>query len=215
MKKLAALAVLVLAGCQAQPHYPIQTAPRPLARVEGQPLPQEQQAQGAAPAPAEHAARRLPNYAGTAGPLTRAGIGRYMDGMENDLRRILKGTPVARPGDALSLNLRNDMLFEKGGGFSDDGRDLLHAVASVLRHYDRTAVQVNGYADTRGTPDQSLRTSQKRADAVAGALRAGGVAGARIQATGFGQTHLKFATGPDKAEPRNRRIEIKILPHPG
>jgi outer membrane protein OmpA-like peptidoglycan-associated protein len=138
-----------------------------------------------------------------------------MDGMESDLRRIFKGTPVARPGDALSLNLRDDTLFETGGGFSDDGRDLLRALAAALRHYDHTLVQVNGYTDTRGTPERSLALSQKRADAVAGQLRAGGVAGARITATGYGQTHLKIATGDGKSEPRNRRIEIRILPHPG
>jgi len=138
-----------------------------------------------------------------------------MDGMESALRRILKGTPVARPGDVLSLNLRDDMLFEKGVGFSDDGRDLLRALAAALRHYDRTTIQVNGYTDTRGTPDKSLSLSQRRADAVAGALRADGIAAARLTATGFGQTHLKIATGADKSEPRNRRIEIRILPHPG
>lgn len=210
-KRAAVLSLLVLAGCQARPHYPISASLLP-PPPQGQPLPERDTAP---PPVVEHQPRRVPSYAGTAGALTRANIGRYMDGMENDLRRILKGTPVARPGDMLSLNLRNDTLFEKGSSFSEDGRDLVRALAVTLRHYDRTTVQVNGYTDTRGTPDKSLKTSQSRADAVAAALRAGGVAAARITSTGFGQTHLKLATGPDKAEPRNRRIEIKILPHPG
>lgn len=205
-KPAAALLLVLLAGCQSRPHYTIQPPlPAPL------PPPQEQQQTTAPVRPP----RPVPNYAGTAGPLTAAGIGRYMDGMEGDLRHILKGTAVARPGDALSLNLRDDALFEKEGGFTDDGRDLLRALSAALRHYDRTTIQINGYSDTRGTPDRSLALSQKRADAVAVALRGEGVAGSRLTATGYGQTHLKIATGAGKSEPRNRRIEIRILPHPG
>lgn len=204
-KTAAALLLMLLAGCQSQPRYTIQPPPPA-------PLPPQQQEQATAPVKPP---RPVPSYSGTAGPLTAAGVGRYMDGMERDLRHFLKGTPVARPGDALALDLRDDALFEKAGGLTDDGRDLLRALSVALRHYDRTIVQVNGYSDTRGTPDRSLALSQKRADAVAGALRSGGVAGARLSATGYGQTHLKIATGAGKSEPRNRRIEIRILPHPG
>jgi outer membrane protein OmpA-like peptidoglycan-associated protein len=207
MKKPAAFAalVLLLAGCRnAPPHEPVVPA---MHIPPSMPAGSESVEQPRTPRP-------VPNYSGTAGPLTRAGIGRYMDNMEKDLRRILHGTPVARPGDALSLNLRNDTIFERNGTLSGEGSDLLQALAAVLRHYDRTSVQVSGFTDTSGTPDRSLKVSQKRADAVTASLRSDGVAGARLTATGFGQAHLKIATGPDKAEPRNRRVEIKIVPHP-
>ena len=206
MKKLILLVLpLALAACQSAPHYTIQ--PPPYAAPPPPPPPSK--------SALARPARPIPNYAGTAGPLTPAGVGRYMDGMESDLRRILRGTPVARPGDVLALNLRNDALFEKGGALSEDGRDLLKALAAALRHYDRTLVQVNGYTDTRGTPDQNLVLSQRRAEAVAGELRGDGVDVHRLTATGFGRTHLKVATGDGVSEARNRRIEIKILPHPG
>jgi outer membrane protein OmpA-like peptidoglycan-associated protein len=206
----AVLAVLVLAGCATTPHrtylppppstQPALPPPPPATTLNGQPY---------------HPARPVPSYAGTAGPLKQADVGRYMDGMEKDLRHYLHGLPVARPGDMLSLNLASDALFEKGGTLSEDGRDILKSLSAALRHYDRTLVQVNGYTDTRGTPDQNLKTSQKRADAVAAALRADGVDGRRLTATGYGRTHLKIVTGDGKSEPRNRRVEIRILPHPG
>ncbi|MBV9991620.1 MAG: OmpA family protein [Alphaproteobacteria bacterium] len=206
MRKPAAVlaAVLLLAGCQ---NAPPQYARVPAMRIPPSPEEEEQ-------APKPPPSRPIPSYTGTAGPLAHAGIGHYMDAMEKDLRRILHGTPVARPGDALLLNLRNDTIFEKSGRLSGEGSDLLQALAAVLRHYDRTTVQVSGFTDTRGLPDASLKVSQKRADTVAAALRADGVQSVRLAATGFGQTRLKVATGPDKAEPRNRRVEIKILPHP-
>lgn len=206
MRKLFAAAVLLLlAGCQTPPpRYTIEAQP-----ALPPPPPPAQHPQPVRPHP------QVPNYAGTAGPLNAQGIGRYMDGMEIDLRRILRGTPVARPGDMLSLNLRDDALFEKDGSLSEEGRDTLKALAATLRHYDHTFVQVNGYSDTRGTPDQGLKFSQKRADAIAAELRADGVDAKRLSVAAFGPSHLKIATGPGKTEPRNRRIEIKIVPHPG
>ncbi len=203
-KPAAACLLLLLAGCQSAPHHAIQPPP------SAPSLPPSQQTTEPVRPP-----HPVPSYAGTAGPLVPAGVGRYMDGMERDLRRFLKGTPVARPGDALALNLRDDALFGKDGGLSEDGSELLKALAAALRHYDRTLVQVSGYTDTRFTPERNLTQSQKHADAVAAALRADGVGASRLTATGFGRTHLKIATGDGRSEPRNRRVEIRILPHPG
>jgi outer membrane protein OmpA-like peptidoglycan-associated protein len=157
----------------------------------------------------------VPSYGGgTAGPLTGKNVGAYMDGLERDLRHYLRGIPVARPGDVVVLNLKSDDMFDKTS-LNDDGRDLLRNLSSALKHYDHTQVQVNGYTDTRAAADKAVATTQKRADAVANELRADGIAAGRLTATGYGSAHLKIATGDGKAEARNRRIEIRIVPKPG
>jgi outer membrane protein OmpA-like peptidoglycan-associated protein len=215
MKKLIApLALLALAACQSpQRHYSYVTPPPPPPSTSGlQPYhgPQTQQ-----PPPQQQRMRPpMPSYGGSAGPLTAKNVGAYMDGMERDLRRYLRGIPVARPGDVVVLDLKSDDLFDKTS-LSDDGRDLLRNLSSALKHYDHTQVQVNGYTDTRTAPDVATRTTQKRADAVAAELRVDGISGGRLTATGYGSAHLKIATGDGKAEARNRRIEIRIVPKPG
>jgi outer membrane protein OmpA-like peptidoglycan-associated protein len=213
MKRLLLPTVLlVLAACQSPPpRYSYSAPPPPPPSAPMQPYRGSQTQQ-----PPPHVQRTAtPTYnGGSAGPVSAKNVGAYMDGLERDLRHYLRGIPVARPGDVVVLNLKSDDLFEHGS-LGDDGRDLLRNLSAALRHYDRTAIQVTGFTDTRGTPDENLKTSQKRADAVVAELRADGIEAHRLAATGMGRSHLKIATGDGVSEARNRRIEIRIVPKPG
>ncbi len=207
MKKLLApLILLALTACESSQHYSYVTPPPPPPPNPSDMKPYQ--------APPPRARPSMPSYGASAGPLTAKNVGAYMDGLERDLRHYLRGIPVARPGDVVVLNLKSDDMFEKGS-LNGDGRDLLRNLSSALKHYDHTQVQVNGYTDTHVDPDKAVAMTQKRADAVAAELRADGIAGGRLTATGYGSAHLKIATGDGKAEPRNRRIEIRIVPKPG
>jgi outer membrane protein OmpA-like peptidoglycan-associated protein len=211
MKKLIApFVLLALAACQTQPHYSYRASPPPPPQLSSVPMQPYQAPQTEPP----RVKPSMPDYGSTAGPLNAKDVGKYMDGMERDLRHYLRGIPVARPGDVVVLNLKSDDMFDKSN-LNEDGRDLLRNLSSALRHYDHTLVQIGGYTDTSGSPESNLHISQKRADAVAAELRANGIAAGRITATGFGSTHLKKATGEGVAEARNRRVEIKIIPKPG
>jgi outer membrane protein OmpA-like peptidoglycan-associated protein len=136
-----------------------------------------------------------------------------MDGLEMQLRRHLRGVLVARQGDNLTVVIPNTALFSDDGGVSGD--DVLEPLAAVLRAYPHTMIAVNGFTDTSGTPEQNLALSQKRAQAIAAALAHEGVQPQRLSAQGFGESHLRIATGDSKKEPRNRRIELLIKPRPG
>jgi outer membrane protein OmpA-like peptidoglycan-associated protein len=195
---LASFAFL-LAGCQQ--HYTVE-GPPPGAQP---PLP-------AAP-PGQPRPALPPGPVGSAGPLTKAGVEKYMDGQETDLRARLRGTGavVARRGEVLVVTIPSDKLFERMS-LGYEGRSILQNVAQVLAHYDHTAIDVSAYTDTTGSADQNLSISQKRADAVGASLKDGGVAATRVTAKGYGATNLKvIANG---ADPRNRRIELRVTPKP-
>ncbi len=149
------------------------------------------------------------------GLLTAQNVGGYIDGEERELRADLRrsGAGVSRPGDAITLFLRDDILFEaKSTNLSGRGAQILSTVASIATKYDSTALAVNGYTDTAGTPDRNAQLSQDRAETVAKALIAAGIDARRVSARGLGATHLKIPTGLNVSEPRNRRIEILITP---
>ncbi len=197
---LTLASALTLAACQnaptvvVPPPVPPSTTPQPVAPAPHPPTPQ----------------------AVTAGPLTQAGVGRYMDAFERDLRLRLRGGGIvaARRGDDMLLTLPDARLFA-GEGLSPSGQNLLGAVAQVLRIYDHTLAQVNGYTDTAGTPERNLDVSRNHATAAGAVLTENGIAAARIEIHGFGGTNLKIMTRDHVFEPRNRRIEIRIVPRPG
>jgi outer membrane protein OmpA-like peptidoglycan-associated protein len=150
-----------------------------------------------------------------AGVLTAQNVEAYTDNEENELRAALRGSGVlvARVGDNLVINMRSDTLFSSGSAaLSSRAADLLQSVALVVRKYDSTQLQVNGYTDTTGSPEQNQVVSQARASAVAKALTDSGVNPRRVLAHGLGETNLKIPTGSGVNESRNRRIEIRITP---
>ncbi len=140
--------------------------------------------------------------------------GEYMDNQEAALRKRIgaHGAIISRQGDDIVITMSNDFLFDNSSGVSWDANDVLNSIAEVLNEYDRTNVQIGGYTDTTGAADANLRVSKTRAGIVADALARDGVAQARIAAQGFGKTHLRVPTGDQVSQPRNRRVEIRIVP---
>lgn len=150
-----------------------------------------------------------------AGVLAANAVEGYMDGQENDLRSALRGSGivVARMGNGMLLNIRNDLVFSPdSAAISARGSQLLDRIATIVRKYDSSLLVVNTYTDTTGTRDQNLSVSQKRADAVVKQLVDDGVNQKRLAGKGFGDEILKIPTGPNVNEPRNRRIEMRITP---
>jgi outer membrane protein OmpA-like peptidoglycan-associated protein len=148
----------------------------------------------------------------SAGPLTKASVGTYMDAQESDLRQLLRGqgVTVARRGDVLLVTVPSDNLFEHLA-IGAWGAAFVRGVSEVLAHYDHTLIEVDAYTDTTGREEQNLSLSQKRAQTLADAFKQNGVAASRLTAAGYGATNPKISNGKD---PRNRRVEIKIVPAP-
>lgn len=166
--------------------------------------------------PREAPSRPVQKAIPSAGRLASAQIGNYMDNQESDLRQRLRGARaiVSRTGDDIVLHMSSDVLFGSGGSsVSPDGAAILARVSDVLQHYDRTMVEVDGYSDTTGSAEANMKLSQARANAVSMFLIGRGVAQSRVDSKGFGETRLKIPTGDNVSEPRNRRVEIRIVPH--
>jgi len=209
MNRLAIFAALLLAGCTAKPvDYvapPVSDAPP----APAAPAPH------VAPPPVKHAAAPPPQQQAVEVPLTQKLAGAYMDSQETELRARLRGTGlrVSRIGDEISISMQDDFLFDSSPSeVSWQASGALSAIASVLAQYDHTIVRIASYTDTSGAADSNLHISQMRAKIIADVLVRDGLPPGRITSEGFGEAHLLVPTGDNVNQPRNRRVEIRIVP---
>ena len=92
-----------------------------------------------------------------------------------------------------------------------DAQDTVGALAQILTAYPNAKVQLNGYADATGTDPQNVRLGAERAEAVAKALTAQGVAADRIKTATGGASHPVDTNANSQGRAENRRTELVVL----
>lgn len=97
--------------------------------------------------------------------------------------------------------------FDKAELSAEDRR-LVEANARYLREHPDTKVRVEGNADERGSAEYNLALGQRRAEGVARALQAGGVAEDRLEAVSYGKEKPRAAGHDEKSWAENRRSDM-------
>lgn len=149
------------------------------------------------------------------GALAGAGVGYYMDEQERKLRQQTAGTDVQviRQGDELLLNMPSGVTFDTNSyTVKPEFRGTLDQVASTLREYNKTIVDVYGHTDSTGNDTINVPLSQNRARAVADYLTTRGVQSARIGTQGFAASRPIASNDTLEGRQANRRVEIKLVP---
>jgi outer membrane protein OmpA-like peptidoglycan-associated protein len=146
-------------------------------------------------------------------------VGQQYDRQIKELREqtVGSGVDVEEIGDseAILVRLPDGVTFARGSASINPGfQDTLNSVAESLVRYPNSLIDVYGFTDTTGSPATNQRLSEQRAQAVADFLTSRGVARSRVETRGFGEQreYLRVPTGDNVDEPRNRRVEIKIMP---
>lgn len=149
------------------------------------------------------------------GALAGGAVGVYMDNQEAQLRAELQGTGVSvtREGNRIILNMPSNVTFP-----TDQDSVLpafyptLNAVALVMRKYNRTLIDVDGYTDSTGSDEYNLDLSRRRAQSVTSYLVAQGVDGRRFAVNGFGKSDPIASNATEQGRAQNRRVEIYLTP---
>ena len=159
---------------------------------------------------------------GEKGALIGAGIGAaggaaaggYMDYQAAKLRQELVGTgvQVKELNGQIYLIMPGNITFDTNEAYIKSSfQPVVVSIAKVLKEYDKTLVQVNGYTDNTGTNAINLPLSQRRANAVADFLKVQGVAANRIIATGYGAANPIASNATAAGREQNRRVEIVLI----
>lgn len=104
-----------------------------------------------------------------------------------------------------------DVLFGTDqASLNEDGMRTTQKLADVLQQHPQRTVLIEGFTDSTGTAAHNQELSERRADAVRGALQEMGVAPVRIAIHGYGETHPVAANDTKENRQLNRRVEIVL-----
>ena len=124
-----------------------------------------------------------------------------------DLQRFLASADAApRTFTFEHLNFATDSAT-----LPADAQDTTTALAQILAAYPKASVQLNGYADSTGTEPHNVQLGAQRAQAVAQALVAQGVAADRIKTATGGSTNPTDTNASSQGRAENRRTELVVL----
>lgn len=96
------------------------------------------------------------------------------------------------------------------GGGAPWKHDNCHTKVSLACESRGASLTVIGHTDTQGNEAYNQLLSQNRAETVSEALVKNGVEKSIIKASGRGESSPAVATGDNKKEAKNRRVEIFI-----
>ncbi|TQV82914.1 OmpA family protein [Aliikangiella coralliicola] len=142
-----------------------------------------------------------------------ASIGAYMDSQESKLRESLQNTGVSvqREGDQIRLIMPGNITFATNKSHvQSDFYPVLDSVVTVLKEFDETIVEVQGFTDSTGSWEHNMKLSESRARAVAGYLESGGIIYQRLVTSGKGPSNPIASNSDAAGRAQNRRVEIRL-----
>lgn len=151
--------------------------------------------------PAPAAADRSPSDRSDTEKLGQAG-GRNGGQADRSTDRKAAGCPSQLRSIAQPVYFKTD-----GASLSPEDRSRLQRLGECL---GRSRVRVIGHADPRLTNQYNQQLSERRARAVADALRAGGVPAAQITVVGAGSVKTGAKDTSPQVLQRSRRVDIQI-----
>jgi outer membrane protein OmpA-like peptidoglycan-associated protein len=115
----------------------------------------------------------------------------------------------AKPTDRGMVLTLGDVLFDTGKSELKAGAmGTVERVGDFLRANGAYHLIIEGHTDSTGSDDFNLQLSDRRAQAVRGALQSRGVTGDRIVARGLGETYPIASNDDASGRQQNRRVEI-------
>jgi outer membrane protein OmpA-like peptidoglycan-associated protein len=124
-----------------------------------------------------------------------------------DLAKFLGDPSAQGPKTFLFDNLNFDAATTQ---LTAESQPTVNDLATILKSYPNTQVQLLGYTDNTGPADANLTLSQNRADAVKALLVNQGVGAERISTQGLGQNKPVAPNDAEEGRLRNRRTELIV-----
>ena len=126
---------------------------------------------------------------------------------EADVARLFGAALAALPPEPKHFTLY--FKFESDA-LTDESSKQLPDILAAVKRLAVPEVVVIGHTDTLGDPKANIALGLKRAKSMQSVLVDAGIAPALIEVASHGEADLLVKTRDNKAEPRNRRVEISV-----
>jgi outer membrane protein OmpA-like peptidoglycan-associated protein len=126
---------------------------------------------------------------------------------DEEVTRIFGGAIAALPPPPKHFTLYFQFESDK---LTPESVALVPEILQAVQALEVPEVAVVGHTDTMGTDKANWELGLKRGNTVRGLLVDAGLAETTIEVTSHGEADLLIRTGNNKAEPRNRRVEIAV-----
>jgi len=124
-----------------------------------------------------------------------------------DLAKFLGDPSAQGPKTFLFDNLNFDAATTQ---LTAESQPRVNVLATILKSYPNTQVQLVGYTDNTGPADANLTLYQNRSDAVKALLVNQGVGAERISTQGLGQNKPVASNDTEEGRLKNRRTELIV-----
>ncbi len=119
---------------------------------------------------------------------------------------------LGNPPQELNFSIDGDVSFAHGSAaLTPRARAVIAEMAAALKNFPNSKLRFGGHTDSTGSRALNFRLSERRAQAVRDEMvRAHGLDASRvIEVRGYADTQRIVPTL--RAEPRNRRVEIRVI----
>jgi len=142
-------------------------------------------------------------------------IGNQLDAQEQALRAQMggSGAVITNTGSQLIVTLPEQITFAVDSSqLKSSFIGSLQTLASNLRSYPNTSIEVVGHTDSSGDAAYNQSLSERRAASVRSVLINSGVSAGRVRAFGMGENQPVASNSSPAGRQANRRVEIYITP---
>ncbi|TGE21116.1 OmpA family protein [Hymenobacter metallicola] len=108
------------------------------------------------------------------------------------------------------INFDRVTFDAKKAFLTDESRQQLRNVASILKSFPAAHIKIGGYTDSTGNVLANLKLSQDRANAAMAELVTMGIPLSRVEAKGYGGKHGIASNATPVGRALNRRISIRV-----
>lgn len=110
--------------------------------------------------------------------------------------------------ESYNFNYENVQFVSSSAELTSKAKTELDKLAAILNEHDKLGVNIDGYTDNTGKPENNLKLSKDRAEAVKKYLTSKGISSDRLSANGYGQEKPVADNKTAEGRSKNRRVEF-------